>query len=419
MTSRRLLLSKDLQKKSSLLGRRLVLKSAMSCLRLMFRENLRVFTLCVGICVSLFTSACANQEMPQTSEGVEASETSSLSQFVEEQVAVHSDRDTFTIVAVGDMMVGTDFPSKSSLPPNDDPDALLSPVASYIRAADIAFGNLEGAFLDGGKPAKGCRDLSNCYLFRMPTRYAAAFQRAGFDLLSLANNHVGDFGTPAQNRTRALLDSLGIRHAGLVVHPTDTLTVKGLRIGFCAFAPNSGTCQLNDYALLRRTVEKLKKENDIVIASCHMGAEGAKHTHVTKQKEIFLGENRGNVYEIARVLIDAGADMVLGHGPHVTRAMDLYKGRFIVYSMGNFCTYGRFSLKGVSGIAPLLQIRITRDGRFVDGRVIATKQISPGGTLLDPSGRVIEEMRQLMSQDLPATEIELLGDGQIRLKSKP
>ncbi len=391
----------------------------MSCLRLMFRENLRIFTICGGICVSLFTSACANHTVPKTSEVSEAREIDILSEIPEEQTTVRCNKDTLMIVAVGDMMVGTDFPSKTSLPPNDDPDALLSPVAAYIQAADVAFGNLEGAFLDGGKPAKGCRDLSNCYLFRMPTRYAAAFQRAGFDLLSLANNHVGDFGTPAQNRTRALLDSLGIRHAGLLVHPIDTLTVEGLRIGFCAFAPNSGTCQLNDYALLRRTVEKLKKENDIVIASCHMGAEGVKHTHVTKQKELFLGENRGNVYEIARVLIDAGADMVLGHGPHVTRAMDLYKGRFIVYSMGNFCTYGRFSLKGVSGIAPLLQIRITRDGRFVDGRVIATKQIAPGGTLLDPSGRVIEEMRQLMSQDLPRTEIELLGDGQIRLKAQP
>ena len=224
---------------------------------------------------------------------------------------------------------------------------------------------------------------------------------------------------PAQTRTRALLDSLGIRHAGLLAHPTDTLTVEGLRIGFCAFAPNNGTCQLNDYELLRRTVHQLKKENDIVIASCHMGAEGAKHTHVTKQKELFLGENRGNVYEIARVLIDAGADLVLGHGPHVTRAIDIYKRRFIVYSMGNFCTYGRFSLSGVSGLAPLLQLKVTRDGRFVGGRVIATKQISPGGTLLDSDGRVIEEMRRLIASDIPSAEIELSTDGEIRVKEKP
>lgn len=326
--------------------------------------------------------------------------------------------DTLTLVAVGDIMLGTDYPLKSYLPPNDNPDALLSPVAPYIQEADIAFGNLEGAFLDGGKPAKSCRDLSRCYLFRMPTRYAGALQRAGFDILSLANNHVGDFGTPAQNKTRALLDSLSIRHAGLLAHPTDTLTVKGVKIGFCAFAPNSGTCQLNDYKLLTRTVQDLKKDCAIVIASCHMGAEGASHTHVTKKKETFLGENRGNVYEIARVLIDAGADLVLGHGPHVTRALDLYKERFIVYSMGNFCTYGRFSLSGVSGIAPLLQLRITSSGEFVDGNVIATKQISPGGTMLDPSQRVVNELIKLMQTDLPNTPLKLESSGRILRKNK-
>ena len=365
-----------------------------------------------------FTPACAQQSTSQLPSETPLEQDSLVAEasHLVDKIAY---KDTLTIVAVGDMMVGTDFPSKDYLPPKDAPDALLAPVASYIQAADVAFGNLEGAFLDGGKPAKGCRDLSKCYLFRMPTRYAGAFKRAGFDLLSLANNHVGDFGVPAQTRTRALLDSLGIRHAGLLAHPTDTLTVEGLRIGFCAFAPNNGTCQLNDYELLRRTVRQLKKENDIVIASCHMGAEGAKHTHVTKQKELFLGENRGNVYEIARVLIDAGADLVLGHGPHVTRAIDIYKGRFIVYSMGNFCTYGRFSLSGVSGLAPLLQIKVTRDGRFVGGQVIATKQISPGGTLLDSDGRVIEEMRHLMASDVPSAEIELSTDGEIRVKEKP
>ena len=326
--------------------------------------------------------------------------------------------DTLTIVAVGDIMLGTDFPTKSSLPPNDNPDALLAPVVQYLQEADIAFGNLEGAFLDGGHPAKACRDLSKCYLFRMPTRYASALKRAGFDLLSMANNHVGDFGEPARKETRRLLDSLGIRNAGLITHPTDTISVRGKKIGFCAFAPNSGTCQLNDYELLRRTVKKLKETNDIVIASCHMGAEGASRTHVTKQKENFLGENRGNVYEIARVLIDAGADLVLGHGPHVTRAIDIYKKRLIVYSMGNFCTYGRFSLSGVSGIAPLMRIRILDDGRFVDGSVIATKQIAPGGTLLDPTNRIISEMRKLIRIDLPETNISLEEDGTISLKKE-
>lgn len=373
--------------------------------------------LSLAILTPCFLWACANPvrslsvivpDSVDTVQAIEANTIDTQSTYV----------DTLTIAAVGDIMLGTDFPNRSSLPPKDDPDALLTSVAPYLQAADIAFGNLEGAFLDGGCPAKSCRDMSRCYLFRMPTRYASALKRAGFDLLSMANNHVGDFGEPARKKTRQLLDSLDIRNAGLIVHPTDTLTVRGVKIGFCAFAPNSGTCALNDYDLLRRTVKQLKETNDIVIASCHMGAEGASHTHVTKRKELFLGENRGNVYEIARVLIDAGADLVLGHGPHVTRAIDLYKERFIVYSMGNFCTYGRFSLSGISGIAPLLQIRLLPDGRFIDGLVIATKQIAPGGTLLDPTNRVIKEMQKLIQIDLPETKLRLGDDGQITVKTE-
>ncbi len=369
-----------------------------------------------GVIVGGLVLSCSGYQQQQNGVEVEKEIGDTLvGQESEKQQQVVRE-DTLTVVAVGDMMLGTDFPSKNYLPPADNPDALLAPVVEYICSADVAFGNLEGAFLDGGNPAKSCKDLSHCYLFRMPTRYAGALQRAGFDLLSLANNHVGDFGSPAQRQTCILLDSLGIRHAGLLTHPTDTLTVRGVKIGFCAFAPNSGTCALNDYTLLRSTVQRLKSQCDIVIASCHMGAEGASHTHVTKKKEIFLGENRGNVYEIARVLIDAGADLVLGHGPHVTRAIDMYKERFIVYSMGNFCTYGRFSLSGVSGLAPLLELKILCDGRFVGGRVIATHQISPGGTLLDEKRSVVGEMRRLMAHDLPETPLVLDEAGNISIK---
>ena len=94
----------------------------------------------------------------------------------------------------------------------------------------------------------------------------------------------------------------------------------------------------------KKTIAYLDSLVDIVIVSFHGGAEGSEYTNITKKTEIFLGENRGNPYEFSRVAIDAGADVIFGHGPHVTRSMDIYKNRFIAYSLGNFATYARMSL---------------------------------------------------------------------------
>lgn len=315
------------------------------------------------------------------------------------------------LMAVGDVMLGTDFPSRASLPPNDDPLALLAPALPIFAQADILFGNLEGAFRDGGHPAKACRDMSKCYLFRVPTRYATAMKEAGFTHLSLANNHVGDFGVAAQQRTVRLLDSLSIAYAGLAAYRTHIDTVQGFVIGLCAFAPNSGTSKLNDYDNLRRTVQALDTVCDIVIASCHMGAEGSAAAHITRQTEHFYGENRGNPYQIARVLIDAGADVVIGHGPHVPRAFDLYKDRFIAYSLGNFCTYGRFALSGISGYAVLLELTLAPDGAFLGGQLHPFRQIAPGGLSADLKGAVIPYLQGLTAHDLPEGELLIDNNG--------
>ena len=115
-----------------------------------------------------------------------------------------------------------------------------------------------------------------------------------------------------------------------------------MKYGFAAFAPNNGTVSIHDLDEARRLVSQLDSVSDVVIVSFHGGAEGSKHQHVPRRNEIFYGEDRGNVYDFAHSMIDAGADIVFGHGPHVTRAVDIYKNRFIIYSLGNFCTYGPF-----------------------------------------------------------------------------
>jgi len=319
-----------------------------------------------------------------------------------------------SFIAVGDMMLGTNYPDVSHLPPNGR--NLLDPVKEYLRNADLTFGNLEGTVLNEGGDVKKCSDPSKCYAFRQPEFVVDHLKDAGFDLVSIANNHMGDFGDAGRANTQKVLKAKGIKYAGLETCPWDTIHVKGLVIGMTAFAPNSACLKLNDYEQARRIVKELNAMCDIVVVSFHGGAEGSSKTHVTRQKELFIGEDRGNVYEFARVVIDAGADMVLGHGPHVTRAMDIYKGKFITYSMGNFATYSRFNLSGVSGIAPIYKIYLTKSGEFVRGEIISIEQLGEGGPTVDPQQRALKSITDLCATDFPEVKWSIGADGKFFLK---
>ncbi|MEO1050778.1 MAG: CapA family protein [Bacteroidota bacterium] len=321
-------------------------------------------------------------------------------------------KDTITIMGVGDIMMGTNYPNKNYLPPNDGKD-LFNEVDSILRSADVTFGNLEGVILDeGGKP-KYCKNPSICYLFRTPTIFGNNLTDAGFDVMSLANNHAGDFGNPGRRSTTALLDSLGIHYAGLLSQESITWKQDSVTYGFAAFAPNTGTVSINDLTKAKSIVSKLDSICDIVIVSFHGGAEGSKYEHVTRRREIFYGENRGNVYTFAHQMVDAGADIIFGHGPHVTRAIEVYKDRFISYSLGNFCTYARFNLSGPNGIAPIIAVRTTPKGVFLGGQIISTYQVKPGGPRIDPDKRVVEKIRQLTEKDFPETQIKIDETGNI------
>ncbi len=315
--------------------------------------------------------------------------------------------DTITIIAVGDIMLGSNFPSNECLPPNNNCMNLMSPLFETLKNADVTFGNLEGCFLDSGKLVKNCKDTTICYAFRMPNKYADCLDSAGFDLLSLANNHSGDFGIAGRNNTIQLLNSKNIKTAGLTDLKTAIIERNGYKIALCAFSPNKGTCDINDLETARTIIISLKSKCDIVIASFHGGAEGADYQHVPREQEIFYGENRGDVYNFSRVLIDAGADMVFGHGPHITRAIDFYKGKFIIYSLGNFCTYKRFNLKGPNGIAPIIKLWLSPQGDFFKAQIIPVYQGKQIGVRFDSQARVINKIEQLTRQDIPELKFEI------------
>jgi len=312
-------------------------------------------------------------------------------------------KDTLSIVAVGDVMIGSGFPAGNL--PKDDALESFKEVKPFLNG-DIVFGNLEGAILDSGNSEK-CRNskAGTCYAFRMPDRYGKILKEAGFSLMSTANNHANDFGETGRRNTARVLDEVGIYHAGPVENKSVVFEKEGIRYGFCAFSPNSNMLSVNDLEQATDLVKKLRSMADIVIVSFHGGAEGASHTHVPRQNEYFFGENRGNVYKFAHAVIDAGADIVLGHGPHVTRAVEVYKQKFIAYSMGNFNTYGTFNLSGPNGMAPLLDIKLDRKGNFLYAKVISTKQSKAYGLELDPNYKVFEEMKRLTKTDFPETPL--------------
>jgi poly-gamma-glutamate capsule biosynthesis protein CapA/YwtB (metallophosphatase superfamily) len=330
--------------------------------------------------------------------------------------ATKTDADSIlTVIAVGDIMLGTNYPNPSYLPP--DKSNILLPVREILRSVNLTFGNLEGTVLDEGGEVKQCNDPTKCYAFRQPEYVVDFLKDAGFDLLSLANNHMGDFGTSGRSNTQRILKAKGIKYAGLETCPWDTIHVNGIVVGMTAFSPNSGCLKLNDYKKALEVLKELKQLADLIIVSFHGGAEGRSRTNVPRKTEEFVGENRGNVYEFAHLMVDNGADIVLGHGPHVTRAIDCYKGKFITYSMGNFATYGRFSLSGVSGIAPIYKLYINKNtGNFIKGEVISIQQLGEGGPTIDPNRQVLNEIRRLCAIDFPEIPWLFNEDGTFRLE---
>ncbi len=306
-------------------------------------------------------------------------------------------------------MLGTNFPSPKYLPPNDGRD-LLFPVKEELSKADIVFGNLEGVLLTKEAKSKKCNDPSTCYAFKSPDHYGGYLKDAGFDVLSLANNHIGDFGYTGKKNTMGILDSLEIHSAGLIEKPYTIFTKDSVTYGFCAFSPNRGTMQITDYPKIQSIVRHLDSMVNIVIVSFHGGGEGDDFKHITRKTEMYLGENRGNPYKFARVAIDAGADIVFGHGPHLTRAIDLYKDRFIAYSLGNFATYGRFNLSGSKGVAPIIKVITNGEGEFLKAKIVSTRQTGAGGPVIDHTHKAFFEIMDLTQTDFPESELAIMKE---------
>jgi len=315
------------------------------------------------------------------------------------------------IVAVGDVMPGTNYPFTSYLPASCSD--LFNPVKDIISNADVAIANLEGVFSSDGGTPKNCKDPKTCYVFRMPDEYAKCIMDAGFDILGVANNHVNDFGFQGRQNTAKLLDELAIPFAGFFDRTSVIYESNGIKIGFCAFAPHTGTLDLKDYEGASRLVAELKLKTDIVIVYFHGGAEGRDHQNLVKDDEVYLGHNRGNTYHFAHTVIDAGADLVVGSGPHVVRAIEIYKGKMIAYSLGNFCTYRRFNLSGPNAYAPILEVELDENGNLLSAGIHSFLQLGEGGPVIDTYNTAANKILELSKQDFPNQKLDINAEGQI------
>lgn len=313
---------------------------------------------------------------------------------------------TLDVAAVGDIVMGSDA---FGLPP-DGGASFFDPVEDLL-VGDVVLGNLEGTLATGGSSKCGGSSSGNCFAFRTPPSYGRYFEEAGFTVLNLANNHSYDFGATGQRQTVATLKRIGMPYTGL---PGQYATLKPneLTVAVLGFAPYDWANELTDIPAAKRLVASAATKADIVIVTMHAGAEGTSATRVRPGTEYYLGENRGDVTAFSKAVIDSGADLVIGHGPHVLRGMQVYKGRLIAYSMGNFAGYKVFALGGASSTSGVLQVTLASDGRLVSGRFRPTQLVGSGTPA--PGGSGIATVQQLSRLDFGARAPRISSDGAIR-----
>jgi len=307
---------------------------------------------------------------------------------------------------VGDMA----FSSDQGLPPGG-PGAAFASVRSYLKA-DLVTGNLEGTLATGGSSKCPGGSGGTCFSFRAPPSYAFGFRHAGFDLLNVANNHANDYGGAGQSQTSAALRSAGIAYAGRPGQIT-ILHVNGLRVAAMGFAPYPWTSPLLDIPAAAAMVRDARSRANIVICFIHQGAEGADKDHVPYGPETAFGENRGSARAFAHAMIDAGATLVLGSGPHVIRGIERYHRRMIAYSLGNFAGPHTLGLGGNSSLSAILNVNLTPGGLVSGGRWVPLVMVSPGLPRYDPAHRSAALVRALSREDFGSRRYAIGADGTI------
>jgi hypothetical protein len=313
-----------------------------------------------------------------------------------------------TITWVGDMALSTDRGL-----PADGGRSLLRGVRTLLRAPGLTVANLEGTLGSGGVP-KCPPGTPNCFAFQAPAGYARRYRSAGIDVMNLANNHAYDYGAAGQAKTLAALRDVHLRYTGLPGQIT-VVRYRHLHVALVGFAPYPWAASITDLAAVRTLVTAAAQRADIVVTVMHAGGEGATQSHTPVGHEVAYGEDRGDTRLFAHTAVDAGADLVLGSGPHVIRGVERYRGRLIAYSVGNFLGHDTFGLGGVLAESAILKVRLDQDGRYRSGRWISIRLQPPGIPERDPHHRSAARMSALSRQDFGARAVTINRRGRLGL----
>jgi hypothetical protein len=311
--------------------------------------------------------------------------------------------------ATGDIVMGM---APGALPPNNG-KGFFDPVKAAL-ASDFQMGNLEQAITDDTGTGK-CSPQSagrTCFAFRTPPAFARNLSDAGFVLMNQANNHAYDFGPAGYTNTQKALDAVGIKYTGWPGMIT-VGEVKGVKIAVVGFASYTWSNLCTDLDAAAKIIKDAAAQANLVVVQVHQGAEGADKTHVRPGAEFFLGENRCDPINFAHTVVDAGADLVVGHGPHVMRGMEFYKGRLVAYSLGNFAGYRALGYDGVVGVGGVLRVTLAADGAWKSGALVPTYLVAPGLPRPDPKKQAISLVGGLSRADFPTTGAKIAQDGAI------
>jgi hypothetical protein len=329
--------------------------------------------------------------------------------------------ETISLSATGDIIIGV---APNGLPPHGARD-FFADVRDALRA-DLPMGNLEQPLTNDtgvtkcpplATPSPGAAPAKiTCFAFRSPPEYATVLKNAGFKVLNLANNHAYDFGADGNRQTRTALQRAGLAHTGAPGEIT-MVEVKGVKVAVLGFSSYPWSQSVVDIDAGSALVRRAAAQSDLVVVQMHVGAEGPDRTHVRPGTEMFLGENRGDSIKFAHAVVDAGADVVIGHGPHVMRGMEFYRGRLIAYSLGNFSGYRALGYAGVVGVGGVLKMTLRKDGSYVAGSLVPTHMVAPGLPAMDPARQALALVRGLSDTDLPSTGVRIGDDASITPRS--
>jgi hypothetical protein len=303
-------------------------------------------------------------------------------------------RGSVTITDVGNM----NFGAAGTYPPAG-PGPLLAGVTRHLRS-QLTLATLQTTLGSGGTTKCAVSPPSvTCYAFQAPAAYAVAVHRAGFAAVNLAGSHVEDVGRLGVRETNAALRAAHVPFTG---RPGQTtyLVRRGVRIALLGFAPYQFTRNQLAVRAAAGAVRQAAARAPLVIVFMHANGEG-------------VGTRSDDPIAFAHAMVRAGADLVLGSGPHALRGMQWYHRRLIAYSMGNFAGYNSLGLSGPGARSAILRLRLRAGGVFAGGLITPIMLVEPGMPLLDPARTGISLLNSLSRTEFGASAVRITPGGRI------